>query len=82
MKNVKKFYDDGGNKLEIETRGIRKCDSVYFKMKDISEGFGLDKLRKSLVNTKYKENKDYIYFTCEYGNTIASKTSKKKNIKR
>ena len=73
-----KFCDDDGYILEIETRGIREHDKIYFKAKDVSEQFGTKNLCKNMVNnaTKYIKNVDYKYFTCERVYNLYQKTSK------
>ena len=41
-----KFKDENGNGniIEIETRGERSVDKIYFRVKDVMEGFCLDRL--------------------------------------
>ena len=39
-----KFKDENGNIIEIETRGERSVDKIYFRVKDVMEGFCLDRL--------------------------------------
>jgi len=59
-----KFQDNDGNILDIETRGIRAPDKIYFKVKDISKSFDIDRLRDivTLDHSSYKQNIDYKYF--------------------
>ena len=66
LEDDEKFTDDRGNVLEIETRGARQSDGVYFKVKDVSRGFGVDDLYVTLIkkHTQYAEHVDYIYFIC------------------
>ena len=35
LKDSEKFKDETGNPLDIETRGIRKCNGIYFRVKDV-----------------------------------------------
>lgn len=62
-----KFVDDEGNILEIETRGEREWNKIYFRAKDISAAFSI----KNLINTVRDKNsshemeKDYTYFICK-----------------
>lgn len=83
LKDSEKFHDDNGNVLEIETRGVREHDKIYFKVKDVSEAFGSKNICKNIVNssTLYIENNDYKYFICEkeynlYQNTSKNRVSK------
>lgn len=55
-----KFHDADGNVIEIETRGERHEDKIYFKVKDVSVGFGMPKLDKTMMNDGgYTRNLDY-----------------------
>ena len=49
-----KFHDADGNVIEIETRGERHEDKIYFNVKDVSVGFGMPKLNGTLTD-KNKE---------------------------
>jgi len=61
-----KFHDDEGNVLEIETRGERTYDGIYFRVKDVSSGFGIENLRTTLmhIDKGYMRNVDYKVFAC------------------
>ena len=69
LKDEEKFMDDEGNVLEIETRGSRNCNDVYFKVKDIAEKFGIKQLYTTIIANRnentYKSNIDYKYFNCK-----------------
>jgi hypothetical protein len=58
------FDDEQGNALEIETRGVRECNGVYFRVNDVSDAFRIDSLRSVIINknTHYVEHVDYKYF--------------------
>jgi hypothetical protein len=43
-----KFCDCDGNVLEIETRGERHEEKIFFKVVDVSKAFGMENLRVSL----------------------------------
>lgn len=76
LEKHEKFYDNDGNTLDIETRGERNVDHIYFKVKDIMEGFGLNRLNDIITNNKfdgYVENKHYKYFMCEKSPCIIKK---------
>ena len=49
-----KFHDADGNVIEIETRGERHEDKIYFNVKDVSVGFGMPNLNGTLTD-KNKE---------------------------
>jgi hypothetical protein len=61
-----KFKDENNNIIEIETCGERSVDKIYFKVKDVMEGFKMENLNITIIdkNTKYIENKHYKYFNC------------------
>jgi hypothetical protein len=78
LENYEKFQDDNGNIIKIETRGKRNVDNIYFKVKDVATGFGMENLSKSLLKEDrgYFINKDYKYFICEYGYNVSDSTCK------
>lgn len=82
LKNEEKFTDNDGNVIEIETRGERTVDKIYFKVKDVSDGFEMKNLSEILVksNTSYEENKDYKYFICPTNKLDKTKTKFKKEL--
>jgi hypothetical protein len=43
-----KFHDASGNVIEIETRGERDRKKIYFKVKDVSVGFGMPSLSRNI----------------------------------
>ena len=67
LTDQEKFKDENNNILDIETRGERKVDNIYFKIKDVMIGFKLDNLDKNIHDKKsyFKENEHYIYFNCK-----------------
>jgi hypothetical protein len=63
LSDAEKFHDSDGNVIEIETRGERHEDQIYFKVKDVSIGFEMPSLNHVLVNEGgYKRGIDYITF--------------------
>ncbi len=66
LTDAEKFKDENGNTVEIETRGTRNCNDVYFKVKDVSIGFKMDSLYTTVIDTRrgYIIDKDYKYFMC------------------
>jgi hypothetical protein len=81
LDNNEKFKDDDNNILEIETVGDREVNSIYFKVKDVMNGFNMDRLNDILQdkNKCYNENVDYKYFMINYTNS-GNKQIKKKEL--
>jgi hypothetical protein len=66
-----KFKDVDGNIIEIETRGTKERNNIYFKVKDISFSFGMPNLNSILLHNNgagYKINKHYKTFLIEINN--------------
>jgi len=61
-----KFKDEKGNPLEIETRGDRTVDGIYFSVCDIEKVFGLENIYKVLTQptSGYVLDEHYCYFIC------------------
>lgn len=78
LEDNEKFTDNEGNIVEIETRGTRQFDKIYFKVKDVAKGFEMEHLYTTLIkkNTKYEINKHYNYFTCNILDNIQKKSNK------
>ena len=77
LKDSEKFQDEDGNIIEIETRGERKVDSTYFKIKDVMSGFKMDNLDKVIVQKDgYIKDHHYKYFNCKKVRKKENKTSK------
>jgi hypothetical protein len=66
LANNEKFQDETGNIIEIETRGERNVDKIYFKVKDIAIGFSMERLQDVLIDKtkQYDELTHYKYFVC------------------
>jgi hypothetical protein len=79
LKEEEKFKDNNGNALDIETRGERKHNKIYFKVKDISEQFNIPNLYITIVSktSGYETEIHYKYFTINSINNVYSKSSKK-----
>ena len=74
-----KFKDTDNNIIEIETRGSRQVDGIYFKVKDVSSGFKMDRLDDIITNKqKHGHNEDihYKYFNIKKPTKDGNKTSK------
>jgi hypothetical protein len=81
LEEHEKFYDNEGNTIDIETRGERNVECIYFKVKDIMEGFKLNRLNEYIVDKRriidgYIENKHYKYFICNKHGAAVSTTNK------
>ena len=79
LNDDEKFKDIEGNILEIETRGEREYNKIYFKVKDVAEKFNMELLQNIIIkeNTLYKNNTDYKYFICEKKNNCDKSTCNK-----
>lgn len=64
LKEEEKFTDINGNKLEIEIRGTREINGIYFKVKDVADKFGLGDVSHTLLqkNTSFVINLHYKLF--------------------
>ena len=64
LKDNQKFRDSDGNIIEIETRGTKQYNNIYFKVSDVSQGFDMKNLYKSLLNKdrSYERNIHYKTF--------------------
>ncbi len=84
LKNEEKFRDNDGNIIEIETRGERAVDKIYFKVKDVADGFEMPNLQKDIINknTSYEENKDYKYFIIQKVENVSKKQLKQTVVKK
>jgi hypothetical protein len=82
LEDNEKFHDDNGNIIEIETCGTREYDKIYFKVKDVSAGFEMNELHRTIIDkdSKYVIDIDYKFFTRSVGISSSSKTSKKITI--
>ena len=68
LNDNEKFVDNNGTVFDIETRGVRKIDSIFFKVKDVGFYFGFKELRKNINKdtSSYKHPEDYIYLHTDY----------------
>jgi len=66
LNDDEKFKDSEDNILEIETRGEREYNKIYFKVKDVAISFNMTNLYTTLIgiNSGYEINKDYKYYIC------------------
>jgi len=64
LTDSEKFKDEQGNPLDIEVRGERAHDKIFFRAKDIADTFEMKHLLKNISDTKssFKYEEDYIKF--------------------
>jgi len=67
LNDDEKFRDNENNILEIETRGEREPNKIFFKVKDVADKFNKEHLQNDIIHEKslYKNNIDYKYFICD-----------------
>jgi len=77
LSDAEKFHDVDGRVIEIETRGERHEDNIYFKVKHVSIGFEMPSLNHVLVNMEggYNRGIDYITFN-RYTQNVSKNTNK------
>lgn len=56
LEDHEKFMDDEGNLYNVDTRGERDEDKVFFKVYDVAKVFGMD----SLMSTLQHEGRGYV----------------------
>ena len=75
-----KFHDTDGEILEIETRGRRHVDEIFFRVRDVMKRFDMPKLNDTLIRDDkdgYKVELHYKRFTRSApGGSDKSKTKK------
>ena len=79
LENHEKFNDNDGNIIEIETRGERKVNNIYFKVKDVMIGFEMENLITTIlnINSVFTENEHYKYFNLKNKQNLQKITIKK-----
>jgi len=80
LDDEEKFKDTNGNIIEIETRGEKQEDKIFFKVKDVMEGFNMNNLHSHIIdkNSGYNKNTDYKYFF----NRVILRDIEKETIKK
>lgn len=79
-----KFHDADGNVIEIETRGERQRNKIYFKVKDVSVGFGMPRLKNTILKKEscsFERGIHYITFKRESWDTISDSKNTNKQSK-
>ena len=84
LTDEEKFKDVNGNVLEIETRGERYEDKIYFSVKDVSVAFNMPNLKQSLLKKDrgYERNVDFKLLNLKgsVDNVYREKTTNKKRL--
>lgn len=66
LEEHEKFRDDTGNIHEVEVRGVRDEDKIFFKASDIERLFEMENLVHDIIRkiqtTVYKHGEDYVFF--------------------
>lgn len=72
-----KFFDNDGTVVDIEVRGERQYDKIFFRVSDITIAFNLKSLHRNILDVKssYVKNKHYVYL-------FISGSSEKKLVKK
>jgi hypothetical protein len=79
LKEEEKFRDTEGNVMEIETRGERNRNKIFFRVKDVMAAFEMPNLNRNLVDTitAYEEKIHYQYFITPLYQVMVNDTIKK-----
>lgn len=73
LEEHEKFRDDTGNLFEVEVRGVREEDKIYFKAIDIEKLFEMDNLIRHNIKRLLGGN-DYINFVVQINNKFQKYT--------
>lgn len=82
LEENEKFKDAEGKVLEIETRGEKTQNGIFFKVVDVSKAFDMPYLKDTLLDGKsgaYKRDEDFFVFdirTSSEGNSLRTSTKK------
>ena len=68
LETHEKFHDIDGNVLEIETRGERHPEKIFFLVTDVMRAFDMPNLDHSLriAHTRYERGVDFLAFAMGY----------------
>jgi len=82
LNEEEKFKDVDGNVIEIETRGERHLNKIYFKVKNVADSFGMKNLTSILLHKDkgYEKNVDYKLFNLKGMTQVGKKTTNKKRL--
>lgn len=79
LKENEKFVNIDGNKLDIEVRGTRDVNNIYFKVKDVADKFGLGDVTTMITNndSSFMIDTHYKLFKIQKSGVPGYKTIKK-----
>jgi hypothetical protein len=79
LSDNEKFVDKNGNILDIEIRGTKNINNIYFKVKDVGDKFGLGDVKTILLNkdSSFKSDLHYKLFKILKVNNPDFDTNKK-----
>ncbi len=84
LDDSEKFHDADGNIIEIETRGERHRKKIYFKVNDVSVGFGMSRLKNTILKKEscsFERGVHYITFKRESWDTNSDSKNTNKQSK-
>lgn len=73
------FKDNEGNILDVEIRGYREKEELYFNVKDIGKYVGIKRLEHNVTHKKssFAKQTDYVFLLAEMGAGTPKMFSKK-----
>jgi hypothetical protein len=78
LKDHEKFTDDTGKIYEIEVRGERHVDKIWFKARDVEQMLKLDNITPTLMDAKSTYEQGSHFATFDQGHTGSSTASYQK----
>ena len=81
LEEYEKFRDDEGNVFEVEVRGVREEDKIFFKGRDLEELFEMDHLRNNVQDEKsnFVKGQDYLFFAVSKNNEFRYSLTPQRN---
>jgi hypothetical protein len=79
LEEEEKFKDNDGNCVEIETRGVKTADGIYFLAKDVAVAFEMPSIVKTILDKRFEyDRSDYCVFIIKKCDSPNPLTNKKK----
>ena len=72
LEDEEKFHDTDGNILEIETRGERDVDKIFFRVRDVMKRFDMPNLNRILTDANGNYEIELHYKTFNRFDTLSS----------
>ena len=82
LSDEEKFHDTDGNIIEIETRGEKERNKIFFKVKDVMKAFEMPRLNDSLVHKESMFERGLHYKSFVRHDSIVSNKNEEANKKR